>query len=146
MKYAGAGLVAIAISGTYYLAKHVDILNRPPMADFEYEPRYINPTSEDTIKFLNKSKDPDNEDTLDNIVKRYLDLNGPQELRYSWYVDHNLVSSSRDYSTCMPATSIGTEHRVKLSVSDGRKESYVKKAVEVDPNQLYPEKLRMWKR
>jgi hypothetical protein len=35
------------------------LFNRPPKADFEIQPKYINPTDETLIKFINKSSDPD---------------------------------------------------------------------------------------
>ena len=123
--------------------------DRPPTADFEYKsyysdpryavnPAYANPTSGYTIQFLDRSTDPDNEDNAQSQIKKFLGYRIPQPLSYSWYVDDQLVATSRDFATKLPAESFGVAHKVKLSVSDGSNQSGKEEVVTVDPDQLYP--------
>jgi hypothetical protein len=103
LKYAGAAVAAGATVGGYYLANRSAVFDRAPIADFEYTIapskaqasfdyrtsertlRYIDPTCEDEISFLNTS-------TSDT---------GP--LTYSWHVDDAIVAETKDYSAKLPA-------------------------------------------
>jgi len=127
LKYAGTGSIAAAIAGLGYYAttqtgiRHVNPL--APNADFDYQSSYINPTSADTICFLNKSRNPDSADI---------------DLAYSWYVDDRMVANTKDYSTQLSSEAIATPHKVRLSACRAEQCGDVEKVVEVDPENLYP--------
>lgn len=140
IKYAGAGFTAAVVAGLGYYATRPTLTETavtrptstetataqsnlsPPTANFEYRPRYINPTSADTIYFLNESRNSGSD----------------TDLAYSWYVDDSAVAHSKDYSTQLPSDAIGTPHKVKLSACRGEQCSHVERIVQVDPDQLYP--------
>ena len=71
LKYIGAGVAAATVAGFGYYATtptstqtaSTQSIPLSPTADFDYKPRWINPTSADRIYFLNKSRNPDGTDT-----------------------------------------------------------------------------------
>jgi len=79
----------------------------------------INPTTDQIVKFLNLSTDPDN----DNIT-------------YIWSLNDKEVNREKDLSTKLPEG----ENVVRLTVSDGKFESYVERAVNADPNYMFSTK------
>ncbi|MEM4246144.1 MAG: hypothetical protein QW390_02490 [Candidatus Bathyarchaeia archaeon] len=95
------------------------IANRPPIADFDYLPHYINPIKEQEIQFQDNSIDPE-KDTL----------------TYSWYIDDSWRSDEKDFLARLPEG----KHEVKLVVSDGRSEDSTSKSVTVDAEDHYPPK------
>jgi len=120
-----AGATGAVIVGSY-LVGHALNLDRPPIADFEYvivpsetkagfgyKPNYINPTSEDIIRFFNES------------------TNFANPLSCSLYIDDQLVTTaigtfaekekSEIYSTKLKADSIGTKHKVRLEVKESER-------------------------
>lgn len=137
IKYAAAGVAAVAVAGLGYcgtrpLSTQTETFSSlkllPPTADFDYNPSYINPTSADTVYFLNKSRNPDGTDT---------------DLDCSWYVDDGMVANSKDYSAQLSSDAIATPHKVRLSACRGGKCGDVEKVLAVDPADLsaYPEKM-----
>jgi len=111
LQYTTAGIATVAVAGLGYLLS-------TPAANFDYKPKDINPSSADTVQFLNKSQ------TLDGTEIG---------LSYSWYVDEKIVASTRDFSTQLSSNSIGTQHRVRLSTCRGGLCGHSEKVVEVDP-------------
>ncbi len=93
--------------------------NRPPKADFEIKPKYINPTNETMVRFINKSTYP-----------------GADPLTFTWLVDGQSVSQQKDYSTKLP---VG-QHQIQLRVSDGQTTASKSAAITVEPDQIYPTK------
>ena len=137
LKYAGAAaLVAGASAGGYqYFLKSpsssstqttvthtptTSKLNLPPYANFTYEPKYLNPTDQQTVQFTNLSMDPDGD-----------------PLTYAWLVDNQPVSTEKDYSAKLP---VG-QHEVGLEVSDPLSKSVAAENLTVEPDQIYPTKL-----
>jgi len=136
IKYAGAGIVAVAVAGLGYYGTRPpptqtetsSLKLLPPTADFEYEPSYINPTSADIICFLNKSRNPDGTDT---------------DLAYSWYVDDHLASNTKDHFAQLSSGEIATPHEVRLSACRAGLCNDVEKLVRIDPTSIpeYPERM-----
>jgi len=144
LKYLGAGAIAVAGAGSAYYLYNTSLRqksevttpttaltasstrqNYPPIANFRYEPRYINPTDQQMVQFTNLSEDPDGD-----------------PLRYQWLIDNQPASEAKDYSTKLPAG----EHQVKLEVSDNVYTDVAEETVPVDPADLdlYPKtKLRI---
>lgn len=91
--------------------------NHPPVAGFDYKPKYLNPTDQQTIQFTGNCYDADND-----------------PLQYAWSVDGEQKSAEKDYSTRLP----GGDHAVRLSVSDGLAEDHIQQAFTVEPDQIYP--------
>jgi hypothetical protein len=131
-------VAAVAVAGLgYYATRSTSNQTQPsltrtgalsptlsaPAVDFEYKPSYINPTSADTVYFLNESRNPDGTDT---------------DLTYSWYLDDRMVANTKDYSAQLSSQGIATPHKVRLSACRSAKCSGVEKLVEVDPDELYP--------
>jgi hypothetical protein len=105
-------------------------LNEPPKAAFMYRTptrtlKYIAPTDQDLIMFLNNSTDPD------------LPF---EALESRWYVQYNgtgdwqPLNASRDYSTTLPAG----QHMIKLVVSDGHSQDSMIQSIVVDRSDVYP--------
>lgn len=108
-------LIAVGGGGVYQFR----LFNRPPKADFEMRPNWINPTDETLIRFINRSTDPDND-----------------PLGYTWLVDERQVNTSRDHWTRLP---VGN-HTVRLVVHDGKVSSSMEKSVSVDRSWVYPKR------
>ena len=132
MKYAGASAAVVGASalGLGYLLKPQTTsssltttasskVNHPPVAAFDYKPKYLNPTDQRLVQFTNLSTDLDND-----------------PLKYAWFVDDQLVSEDKDYSAKLP---VG-QHLVGLNVSDSLAGDATEKTVTVEPNQIYPTK------
>lgn len=101
------------------------LFNRPPKADFSYRTpvrtlKYINPTSDDTILFINSSTDPDGD-----------------SLSYSWLIDGKLVNRSRDHWTRLSSGN----HTITLRVSDGVAEISKAEPLVVEASEIYQGKL-----
>lgn len=80
-------------------------------------PRWnINPTTEQTVKFLNKSTDPDG----DNLT-------------YVWSLNGKDIGREKDFSTTLSEGG----NIVRLTVSDGKLESSVERKIAIDPSQLF---------
>jgi hypothetical protein len=92
-----------------------DIPQEIPVADFDYRTpertlKYMAPNSEEEIQFLNRSI-----------------YNGNNPLTCSLYIDDQLVTTTATafdptkpiYSAKLPASAIGTEHKVRLEVKEG---------------------------
>jgi hypothetical protein len=94
-------------------------VNHPPVAAFDYKPKYLSPTDHQIVKFANLSTDPDG-----NLLK------------YTWLVDGQPVSQDRDYSARLP---VG-QHLVQLEASDGLAENTTAQTVSVEPDCIYPTK------
>lgn len=94
-------------------------LNHPPMAAFDYTPKYLNPTDQQTVQFTNLSTDLDND-----------------PLKYAWFVDDQLVSESKDYSTKL---AVG-QRLIRLNVSDSQAGDVTERTITVEPDQIYPTK------
>ena len=132
LKYAGATAAVVGASalGLDYALKAqlsqptqvtttTSKFNYPPVAAFDYTPKYLNPTDQQTVQFTNLSTDLDN------------DL-----LKYAWFVDDQIVSENKDYSTKLP---VG-QHLIRLNVSDSQAGDVTEKTVTVEPDQIYPTK------
>lgn len=134
LKYAGATAAvagASALGGDYVLKARPSSMNQTnvvtttsmfnlqPVADFTYEPTYLNPKDQQTIQFTNLSTD----------------LRG-DPLTYAWYVDNQPASAEKDYSTKLP---VG-QHTVELEASDRFAKGVTAQAVTVEPDQIYPAK------
>lgn len=133
LKYAGATAAVVGASavGLDYLLKPetsnlhqvtattTSKFNSPPMAQFDYKPKYLDPTDQETIQFKNLSTDPDGD-----------------PLTYRWLVDNRAASTERDFSVRLP---IG-QHTVELEVLDPLTKRTKAQAVTVEPDQLYPAK------
>ena len=98
------------------VAHHLRPRNSVPNAHFEVKPKYINPTDQTLIRFVDMSTDPDN------------DL-----LIYAWFIDGKLVNRSRNYSGMLPVGS----HTVELVVSDREARSSFERVVTVESSSLY---------
>jgi len=106
-------IVLIAFGAAYQLL----LFNRPPKADFEISPKYINPIDETLIKFINRSTDPDGD-----------------KLIFAWFVDGRPVNSSGDHWTRLP---VGN-HTVEVVASDGMAYASKERIVTVERNSVYP--------
>lgn len=93
--------------------------NHPPVAQFDYRPKYLNPTDQQRVQFTNLSTDLDND-----------------PLKYAWFVDDQLVSENKDYSAKLP---VG-EHLIRLNVSDSQAGDVTEQTVTVEPDEIYPTK------
>jgi hypothetical protein len=114
---AGAGYYLTSIGPTTSVT--TSRANRPPKADFEIKPKYINPTNETIIKFINKSTDPD-----------------ADPLTFTWLIDGQPVSQDKDYATRLR---VG-RHQIQLRVTDGQTTASNYEAITVEPDQIYPAK------
>lgn len=132
MRYAGtsAAVVGASALGLGYLLKPqttspslttttTSKVNHPPVAAFDYKPKYLSPTDRQTVKFANLSTDPDG------------DL-----LKYTWLVDGQPVGQDKDYSATLP---VG-QHLVQLEASDGLAKNTTAQTVSVEPDWIYPTK------
>jgi len=137
IKYVGAGLVAATAGGAgYYFYRRPPsptrtetvtipkgwesastyLRNNPPVISrIEVKPKYINPTTETTIRFTHSSYDPDND-----------------PLSTTWLIDSEDVSHEQDWSTKLPEG----DHSIVLRVSDGKSEARKYTTVTVDPDQI----------
>lgn len=96
VKYAGAGAAAVALAGaSCYGAGRLGILNRPPVADFEYV-------------VLSSECQPDFELKTTERTLRYILLDSEEEIKFSsncpsdhysnlWYIDDKIVAETSDY-------------------------------------------------
>jgi len=112
-KHLAAVLTVLVALGMAYRLR---LFNRPPRADFEIKPKYINPTEETLIKFINRSTDPDG-DPLD----------------FAWYVDGRLTNESIDHVTRL---TVG-EHTVKLTATDGNAQNSVETKITIERKSFY---------
>jgi hypothetical protein len=134
LKYAGATATVVGASalglgylvepqttsvGTTATTTTASKFNHPPVAQFDYTPKRLNPTEQQTVQFTNLSMDLDND-----------------ALKYAWFVDDQLVSENKDYSARLP---VG-EHLIRLNVSDSQAGDVTEKMVTVEPDQIYPTK------
>jgi len=143
LRYLGAGVVAATATGAgYYLYSKprgyppiptrtatipqgwesvtTYLHNSPPVIwSIDVKPKYINPTSETTIRLSHSSSDWDNDPLLT-----------------TWLIDWKEVSHEPDYSTKLPEG----VHAISLNVSDGKSQASKYATVTVDPDQIYPTK------
>jgi len=141
LKYVGAGLVTATAAGAgYYLyskqpryapsqiatvtipkgweSASTYLRNNPPVISrIDVKPKYINPTTEITIRFTHSSYDPDND-----------------PLSTKWLIDDEDVSHEPEYSTKLSEG----DHSIVLKVSDGESEATKYATITVDPEQIYP--------
>ena len=143
MKYTAAGVVVVggAAAGAYYFTRpkltpsptetynptetpsptsKVTPINHPPTAIFRIKPEYILPATDQDIEFINLTEDIDDD-----------------PLTYSWFVDGQVASEEKDYSTRLS----DGDHTIGLAVTDGRLADQTQKELTVEPARAhYPEK------
>jgi len=117
-KVLGVVVIILVLAGAG-AAYQYRLFNRPPTAGFEINPKYINPTDETLVRFINKSSDPDGEPLIS-----------------SWFIDGKLVNSTRDHWTRLP---VGN-HTMRLVVSDGKAQDRIESIVRVEKSSMYPQK------
>ena len=138
LKYAGGTAAVVGASALgldYFLTPRPSALNQtsaltatssqfklPPIAQFDYVPKYIEPTDQQLVQFTNLSTD----------------LYG-DPLTYQWFVDNQPVSTEKDYSAKLPVGS----HTVELRTSDPTITacpcySIIESTITVESDQIYP--------
>jgi len=139
LKYIGAGLVAATAAGAgYYFygrqpsPKRTEtatipkgwesattyLRNNPPgISEMDVKPKYINPTTETTMRFSHSSYHPDND-----------------PLSTKWLIDGEDISHEPEHSTKLSEG----DHSIALKVSDGKSEAMRSATVTVRPDQIYP--------
>jgi hypothetical protein len=113
IKYAGAGVVAVTLAGAAcYEAGRLGILNRAPVADFEYV-------------VLSSDCQPDFESSTSQRTLRYIRPNSEEEITFSsnclsdhyshvWYVDGEIAAEATDYSAKLSPG----EHKIRHVIEE----------------------------
>jgi hypothetical protein len=123
IKYAAAGVAAVALAGAgCYGVGRLGILNRAPIADFEYA-------------ILSSECQPDLEPRTTERTLRYIRANSEEEITFSsnclsdhysnlWYIDDEIVAETSDYSVRLsPGKTVGIVCD-PFSVVDGKLGSF----------------------
>lgn len=112
-------IIVILILAGLGAAYEFRLFNRPPKADFEISPNWINPIDTAVTKFTGRCSDPDND-----------------PLTYAWFIDGKQVNTTKDHWAILSAGN----QTVRLDVSDGKATNSVRKLTTVDRSGTYPSK------